>query len=308
MTVETTAHQSGTDASKVKRVRQAKVITTLKDMRQTVERWQRNGKSIGLVATMGALHEGHVSLVREARKSCDRLIVSVFVNPLQFGAGEDYTAYPRDLKRDRRLVSSEKVDALFTPTAEELYPDGFDTRVVVGDRITQTLCGLSRPTHFIGVATVVTKLINLTRPQRAFFGQKDFQQILVVRRLVADLNLGCEVVMLPTIRETDGLAKSSRNAYLSKEERLAAPVIYQALKLAEGMLQVGERNPQDLVEAVRKRLLNESAIEVEYIAVKNAETLEDLNILTGEVLVAVAVKLGRARLIDNVVFNMPAGS
>ncbi len=308
MTVEATSHQSGAEASKARRVRGAKVITTLKEMRLTVERWRRNGKTVALVPTMGALHEGHLSLIREARKSCDRVIVSLFVNPLQFGAGEDFGEYPRDFKRDHRLLTAEKADALFAPAAEELYPEGFDTRVVVGDRLTQTLCGLSRPTHFIGVATVVTKLISLTRPHQVYFGQKDFQQTLVARRLVADLNLGCEVMVLPTVRETDGLAKSTRNVYLSQEERLAAPGIYQALKLAEGMLQVGERNPQDLIEAVRKRLRNETAIEIEYIAAKNAETLEDLNILTGNVLVAVAVRLGRVRLIDNVVVSVPAGS
>jgi len=197
---------------------------------------------------------------------------------------------------------------LFSPGAEEMYPPDFDTAVVVQKQLTQTLCGASRPGHFEGVATVVAKLFNLVRPQRAFFGQKDYQQFLVVKRLAADLNTGCEIVMLPTVREADGLAKSSRNAYLTPEERASAPAVYQALKLAEGMLQVGERNPKEVIEAVRKRLRAEPKMEVEYIATKHAGTLEDLNILAGTVLVAVAVKLGATRLIDNVLVDVSTGS
>lgn len=189
-----------------------------------------------------------------------------------------------------------------------MYAPDFDTSVMVSSRLTQTLCGVSRPNHFNGVATIVAKLGILFRPHRAYFGHKDYQQTLVVKRMATDLNLGCEIVVVPTVREADGLAKSSRNAYLSEEERRSAPAIYQALKLAEGMLQVGERNPKELLEAVRKRLRAEPKLEIEYIATRNADTLEELNILSGRVLVAVAVKLGQTRLIDNIVADVPTGS
>jgi pantoate--beta-alanine ligase len=212
------------------------------------------------------------------------------------------------LKRDLRLVATEKADVVFAPSVEEMYPAGSDTSVVVGPSLTQTMCGLSRPNHFQGVATVVLKFFNCVRPHQAFFGQKDYQQTLVVKRLALDLNTGCEIVVLPTLREADGLAKSSRNAYLSEEDRRLAPAVYQALKLAEGMLQVGERNPKELLDAVRKRLKSESKFEVEYVVAKNADTLEDLMILSGRVLVAVAVKLGGTRLIDNTVVDVPTGS
>jgi len=285
-----------------------KTITTVKEVRSTIERWRRNRKSIGFVPTMGALHEGHQSLIRAARQACDRVLVSVFVNPTQFGPNEDYAAYPRDLKRDARLAGTEKADALFAPSPEEMYPAGFDTKVMVGERLTQTLCGVLRPNHFTGVATIVAKLLILVRPHRAYFGQKDYQQCLVVKRLAEDLNIGTEIVTVPTVREADGLAKSSRNSYLSELERRVAPAIYQALKLAEGMLQVGERNPKDVLEAVRKRLKAEGQIEIDYIALKNADTLEDLNILAGRVLVAVAARIGKTRLIDNILVDVPGSS
>jgi len=299
---------SGNNSTRSKRYPKVKIISTVKEIRGVVDKWRSNRKHIGFVPTMGALHEGHLSLIREARKTCDRVVVSIFVNPLQFGPNEDFANYPRDLKRDIRLVSAEKVDVLFIPTLEEMYPPGFNTQVIVGEELTKTLCGESRPHHFAGVTTVVTKLLLLTRPHKAFFGQKDYQQALIIQRLVADLNIGCEVLVMPTIREADGLAKSSRNSYLSEEERRAAPVIFQALKLAESMLQVGERNPKDLLEAVRKRLRSEPLIKIEYVAARNAETLEELNILSGRVLVAIAVQLGHARLIDNIIVDVPSGS
>jgi pantoate--beta-alanine ligase len=285
-----------------------KTVTTVKEMRTLIERWRRNRKSLALVPTMGALHEGHLELIRQARGACERVVVSIFVNPRQFGPNDDLERYPRDLKRDLRLCRGEKVDAVFAPGVEEMYPPGFDTAVVVNPKLTQTLEGASRPGHFQGVATVVAKLLAIVRPHQAFFGLKDFQQTLVVRRLAADLNTGVEIVLVPTVREADGLARSSRNAYLSEEERRSAPAVYQALKLAEGMLQVGERNPKEVQEAVRKRLRAEPKLELEYVATKNAETLEDLNILAGRVLVAVAVRLGATRLIDNIVVDVPTGS
>ena len=285
-----------------------KTVTLAKEVRTAVERWRCHGKTIGFVPTMGALHEGHISLIQAARRDCDRVVVSIFVNPKQFGPDEDFERYPRDIKRDSRVVAAEKADMLFIPSVDEMYPAGFDTRVMVSDQLTKTLCGLSRPDHFSGVATIVAKLLILVHPHRAYFGQKDFQQTLIVRQLARDLNLGCSIEVLPTVREANGLARSSRNGYFSEEERRAAPIVYQALKLAEGMLQVGERNPRDLIEAVNKRLRSESLIEIEYVAVKNAQTLEDLNVLTGRVLAAIAVRLGRTRLIDNIIVEVPSGS
>jgi pantoate--beta-alanine ligase len=277
-------------------------------MRTLAERWRRNGKTVVLVPTMGALHEGHLSLIRSARAAGERLVVSVFVNPTQFAPGEDYEKYPRDLKKDARQAANEKTDVLLAPAAEEMYPAGFDTAVVVGPALTQTMCGLARPLHFQGVATVVAKLLAIVRPQQAFFGQKDYQQTLVVKRLAADLNTGCEITVLPTVREADGLAKSSRNAYLTEEERRVAGALYQSLKLAEGMLQVGERHPKELLEAVRKRLKGEPKIDIEYVATKNSDTLEDLLVLSGRVLVAAAIRVGAVRLIDNVIVDVPTGS
>ncbi|NTV51614.1 MAG: pantoate--beta-alanine ligase [Candidatus Firestonebacteria bacterium] len=285
-----------------------KTVTTVKEMRALTERWRRNGKTVALVPTMGALHDGHVSLIKAARAAAQRLVVSAFVNPTQFGPGEDLDKYPRDLKRDARLAANEKADVLFAPASEEIYPAGFDTTVTVGTALTQTMCGLARPHHFQGVTTVVAKLLAIIRPHQAFFGQKDYQQTLVVKRLAADLNTGCEIVVLPTVREADGLAKSSRNTFLSEEDRRVAGAIYQALKLAEGMLQVGERHPKELLEAVRKRLKSEPKLDLEYVVAKNADTLEDVLILSGRVLVAVAVHLGATRLIDNVIVDVPSGS
>ncbi len=285
-----------------------KTISTIKELKTTVERWRCTKKKVGVVLTMGALHEGHLALVRAAKAECQKVVVTIFVNPMQFGPNEDYATYPRDTKKDTRLLTNEKVDLLFAPSVESLYPQGFGTQVLVPEGLTKVLCGAARPGHFNGVAVVVTKLLNLCHGHVAYFGQKDYQQTLVIKRLVEDLNLGTEIKVLPTVREADGLAKSSRNAYLSEDERRAAPAIYQALKLAEGMLQVGERNPESLKEAVKKRLASEPRLEIEYIATKDATTLEDLNILSGKVLVAVAVKLGKARLIDNVVVDVETGS
>ncbi|MCD4814552.1 pantoate--beta-alanine ligase [bacterium] len=299
---------SGNDAAKAKRSQTVKTVATEKLLRPIVERWRCNHKKIGFVPTMGALHEGHIALIREAKKTCDKVVVSIFVNPLQFGPSEDLGKYPRDIKRDSRLLTAEKVDLLFAPESEEMYPDAFNTQVLVGENLTRLLCGESRPRHFSGVTTVVAKLLTLVRPHITFFGQKDFQQTLIIQRMVADLTMGSGIVMLPTVRETDGLAKSSRNQYLTEEERRAAPAVYQALKLAEGMLQVGERNPKDLLDAVRKRLQSEPLMEIDYIAAKNADTLEDLNILAGPILVAVAVVLGKTRLIDNILMDVPSGS
>jgi pantoate--beta-alanine ligase len=264
-------------------------------------------KTIGLVPTMGALHEGHLSLIREARRMCDVVVVSVFVNPAQFGPNEDFAHYPRDLTRDTALLTDYNVDYIFAPTAEEIYPKGFATYVVV-DGLSDQLEGVSRPGHFRGVATIVTILLNIVRPDFAFFGQKDAQQTIIVKRLVRDLAFDTEIVVLPTVREESGLALSSRNTFLNAEEQQAASIIYRALRRAREAYESGERNGQRLASVVRATVESEPRARIDYVSVTDAETLERLDKLDDRpVLVALAVHFGKTRLIDNVVLNRKAG-
>lgn len=258
---------------------------------------------MGLVPTMGALHEGHLAIVRRAREENDTLAVSIFVNPAQFSVGEDFGQYPTDLSRDLELLRRESVDLVFLPPAEDVYPPGFDTWVDVGG-VADKLEGAHRPGHFRGVATVVTKLFNLTRPDRAYFGQKDGQQVAVIRKLVRDLDLGLELVVVPTVREADGLAYSSRNVYLTAEQRQAAPVVYQAIRRAEEMWRIGERDANVLRNQARQVLDGEPLIdETEYVSVADAETMEELAVISATAMLSVAVRLGRTRLIDNVILD-----
>ena len=260
-------------------------------------------RTIGLVPTMGALHEGHLSLVREARRMCDVVVVSVFVNPAQFGPGEDFEHYPRDLTKDTALLTDYNVDYIFAPPVEEIYPKGFSTYVNV-DGLSDQLEGASRPGHFRGVATVVTILLNVVRPDFAFFGQKDAQQALIIRRLVKDLSFDTEVIVLPTVREDSGLAISSRNLYLTPEEQQAAPVIHRALAKAKEAYKEGERNAGRLVETVRNTIEAEPRARVDYVSITDAETLERLDKLDERpLLIAVAAYVGKTRLIDNVLIN-----
>jgi pantoate--beta-alanine ligase len=260
-------------------------------------------KTIGLVPTMGALHEGHLSLVREARRMCDVVVVSVFVNPTQFAAGEDFNRYPRDLTRDTALLTDYNVDYIFAPSAEEIYPKGFATYVTV-DGLSDQFEGVSRPGHFRGVATVVTILLNIVRPDFAFFGQKDAQQSVIVKRLVRDLAFDTEIVVLPTVREETGLALSSRNAYLNAEEQQAAGVIYRALSRAREAYESGERSAARLAGIVRATVETEPRATIDYVSVTDADTLERLDKLDDRtVLVALAVHFGKTRLIDNIVLN-----
>jgi pantoate--beta-alanine ligase len=260
-------------------------------------------QTIGLVPTMGALHDGHLSLVREARRMCDVVVVSVFVNPTQFGSGEDYERYPRDLTQDAARLTDYNVDYIFAPTPEEIYPKNFSTYVTVSG-LSDELEGKSRPGHFRGVATVVTVLLNIVRPDFAFFGQKDAQQTLVIKRLVRDLALDTEVVVLPTVREESGLALSSRNAYLKDEERRAAPVLYRALTRAKEAYKSGERTTGRLIEILRTTIEAEPLAHLDYIGVTDAETMERLDKLDDRtVLIAIAVYIGKTRLIDNLVLN-----
>jgi pantoate--beta-alanine ligase len=260
-------------------------------------------RTIGLVPTMGALHEGHLSLVREARRMCDIVVVSVFVNPAQFGPGEDFEHYPRDLTRDTAILTDYNVDYIFAPAVEEIYPKGFSTHVTV-DGLSDQLEGASRPGHFRGVATVVTILLNIVRPDFAFFGQKDAQQALIIKRLVRDLAFDTEIVVLPTVREESGLALSSRNTYLNEEEQQAATILYRALARAKEAYKNGERNGGRLAGTIRATIETEPRARIDYISVTDADTLEKLEKLDDRtVLVAVAVHFGKTRLIDNIVLN-----
>lgn len=260
-------------------------------------------RTIGLVPTMGALHDGHLSLVREARRMCDVVVVSVFVNPTQFSPGEDFERYPRDLTKDTALLTDYNVDYIFAPSPEEMYPKGFSTYVTV-EGLSDQMEGVARPGHFRGVATVVTVLLNIVHPDFAFFGQKDAQQTLVVKRLVRDLSLESEIVVLPTVREPSGLALSSRNAYLNDEERQSASIIYKALTRAESAYAEGERNATKISGIVRSTVETDPRATIDYISVSDADTLEKVEKMNDRaVLIAVAVRFGKTRLIDNIVLN-----
>jgi len=275
------------------------VIKSPSEMQQRASAWRREGKVIAFVPTMGYFHEGHLSLMREGRKRGDVLVVSIFVNPTQFGPGEDFDRYPRDMKRDLRMAEEVGVDVIFAPTVEEMYPEGYQTYVEV-EKVTQHLCGLSRPGHFRGVTTVVTKLFNIVKPHVALFGQKDYQQLITIERMVKDLNMDVEIVGMPTVREEDGLAASSRNVYLSPEERKAALSLYRSLRRAEELFSEGVRESQRILEEVKGVLEAEPLVKIDYVHVCDPETLEDIEGPIGErALVAVAAKVGTTRLIDN---------
>ena len=253
----------------------------------------------GFVPTMGYLHEGHLSLVRRARAENDRVAVSIFVNPTQFGPHEDYARYPRDLERDLRLLEPLGVDLVFVPSVEEMYPSGFQTWVIV-EEVSRPLEGASRPGHFRGVATVVAKLFNILQTDRAYFGQKDAQQTVVIRRMVQDLNIPVEIVICPTVREPDGLAMSSRNTYLNPEERRAATVLFRALQAAKARYEAGERDAEGLREAMREVIRAEPLARIDYVSVADPETLQELERVEGPALLSLAVYIGTTRLIDNI--------
>ncbi len=274
-----------------------KVVETVAEMRQARAAM---GGGVGLVPTMGGLHEGHLSLVRRARSADDRVVVSVFVNPSQFGPKEDFDAYPRDLERDLRLLDAEGVDVVFAPTVEEMYPPGFDEWVEVRGPLTERLEGAFRPQFFRGVTTVVARLLRIVRPQRAYFGEKDAQQLRVVRRMVREQRLPVEIVGLPTLREPDGLAMSSRNAYLTSEERQAALVLPRALELGRAMVECeGVRDADSLKEALADCISREPLARIDYVAVTDYETLEELTAIDRPALLLLAVRIGATRLIDS---------
>ena len=276
------------------------VISSIPDFRKA--RSDLEG-TLGLVPTMGYLHEGHLALVRRARGENDTIAASIFVNPSQFGPNEDFTTYPRDMDRDLSLLRSEGADLVFTPSPEDVYPSDFDTWIEVGG-LSHRLEGEHRPGHFRGVATVVAKLFNVVQPDRAYFGQKDGQQVAVVRRMVSDLDMGIDIMVVPTVRDPDGLALSSRNVYLTPEQRRAAPLIYRALCQAHKLWEDGERSGESLRSRVQRTLEQEPLIEkIDYVSVADASSLKEVDTIGQPVMVSVAVRMGRTRLIDNVLLG-----
>lgn len=276
------------------------VIKRTAEMQEISLRLKREGRIIGLVPTMGYLHDGHLSLIKKARRENDIVIMSNFVNPLQFGPKEDFATYPRDLDRDNKLAESAGVDYVFAPTTEEMYPQGYDTYVEVKGPITEKMCGKSRPGHFKGVTTVVLKLFLITQPDRAYFGQKDAQQAIVIRKMVTDLNVPVKIITCPIIREEDGLALSSRNTYLSSEERLQALTLPRALSAGRDMILKGETDPQKVRLHIKQILESSPGIRVDYVEVVDGDDLSDLSVIKGKVLLAAAVYVGKTRLIDNI--------
>lgn len=275
-----------------------KVISSVSDMQKTAEAIRLEGRRIGLVPTMGYLHEGHLSLMRRAREDCDVVVASVFVNPTQFGPKEDFERYPRDAEGDKKRCESAGVDILFMPDAKDMYPEAPSVFVTVGG-ISDILEGAIRPGHFRGVATVVAKLFNITKPHCAYFGQKDYQQCIVIKRMVAALNMDVDIVVMPTIREPDGLAMSSRNVYLTPEERKAAAVLPKALKKAEALIRQGVRDPAEIKKKMQNMLLSSNGVAIDYIEIADPDTLEPLSIARGRMVLLVAIRIKGTRLIDN---------
>lgn len=279
------------------------IIEKTGEMQSICRGLRREGREMGLVPTMGAFHEGHLSLIRQSRRRDEVVIVSLFVNPLQFGPSEDYREYPRVLESDATMASSWGVDYLFIPSPEAIYPEGFRTYVWV-EGLSDKLCGASRPGHFRGVTTVVAKLFNLILPHRAYFGQKDAQQAIITGRMIADLNWDIELVILPTVREADGLAMSSRNAYLSEQERREATILYRSLRWAEEEIHRGERNAERVREGMGKMIASMPTAKIDYLSLVDTGSLEEVGRLEGEVLIALAVRFGKARLIDNSIVSI----
>jgi pantoate--beta-alanine ligase len=274
-----------------------KVVETIADLKSLRPRL---AEPVGFVPTMGYLHEGHLALVRQARAENPSVVVSIFVNPTQFGPQEDFNLYPRNPQRDLALLEKERVDLVFTPTVAEMYPPQFSSWVEVG-KVTERLEGAARPSHFRGVTTVVAKLFDIVQPDKAYFGQKDAQQLIVIKKMVADLNMNLQVVAVPTVREPDGLAMSSRNTYLNPEERKQAVVLYKALSLAQKLWAEGEKNAPKIRQQMTNLIKKQPLANIDYISIADAETLDELDRVKPPALVSLAVRIGRTRLIDNVV-------
>ncbi len=275
------------------------ILQTLKETKEIIRKIKKEGKSIGFVPTMGYLHQGHVSLIHQARQENDFVVVSIFVNPTQFGPNEDFEKYPRDLDRDAMLCKEAGTDLIFHPEASLIYPDNYMTYVDV-NQITEKLCGASRPGHFRGVTTIVNKLFNIVEADRAYFGQKDAQQVAVIQKMVEDLNMNIEIIPCPIVREADGLAMSSRNVYLNQEERKAALVLSRSLFNARNAVSSGLKDAAALKAEIISTIASEPLTNIDYVEVVDARTLRDIEKLQGEILIALAVKIGKTRLIDNI--------
>jgi len=276
------------------------VIPTVEQMQERAENLRRDGRRIACVPTMGFLHDGHLSLMRIAKRRADVLVVSIFVNPAQFGPEEDFETYPRNLERDLDLCAKENVDIVFTPKTVTLYPDGYQSYVKL-EHLPHHLCGLSRPVFFTGVATVVCKLFNIVRPHTAVFGEKDYQQLLIIRRMVKDLNINTEIIGAPIVREKDGLAMSSRNAYLTSDQRPAALTLYRSLVQARKRVETGERNAARILKEARDLISAQPETDIDYLSICDPETLIDVERIDRTALMALAVKVGKPRLIDNTI-------
>jgi len=281
-----------------------RVIESISEMQQQADSWRRQELTIGLVPTMGYLHQGHLALVQKAIDLADRVVVSIFVNPTQFGPNEDFERYPQDIPRDLRLLDELGVAAVFKPDAASIYPQGYQTYVEV-QQLTQPLCGHTRPTHFRGVTTVVNKLFNITKPHLAIFGEKDFQQLVTIQRMVSDLNMDVEILGHPIVRESDGLAMSSRNVYLNAEQRQTALRLSQALEQARRLVSGGERQPQAILEKVKNHLLEGGGITIDYVELCHLDTLQPVTSLERPGLLAMAAFVGPARLLDNCILTPP---
>lgn len=279
-----------------------KIVSTIEEVRAQVKEWKKEGQSIGFVPTMGYLHEGHMSLIDAAGEN-DKVVVSIFVNPMQFGPTEDLASYPRDLEHDANLCEEHGVDLIFHPTPEEMYGDQFYSYVDM-DVLTKELCGLSRPVHFRGVCTVVTKLFNIVTPDRAYFGQKDAQQLAVIKRMVKDLNMPLTITGCPIIREADGLAKSSRNTYLSIEEREAALVLSRSIFLGKEMVEKGERDCKKILAAMTAEIEKEPLAKIDYVKIVDLDTMQQVEKIDRGILAAIAVYIGKTRLIDNFMYEL----
>ena len=280
------------------------IANTISQVRDQIRQWRREGLTVGLVPTMGYLHEGHGSLVGKAAEDCDRVVASVFVNPTQFAPGEDLASYPRDFERDCEILEKQGCSMVFHPSVDEMYPDGngkTDTYIEILNDMPKQLCGRTRPNHFRGGCTVVGKLFNIVLPDKAYFGEKDAQQLAIIRRMVRDLSYGIEIVGCPIVREPDGLAKSSRNIHLKPDERKAAVALYRSLKIAEEMASDGEKSSKTVTDAVRAEIEKEPLAEVEYVSAVDSLSMEPVETVGKDTLIAIAVRIGQTRLIDNCV-------
>jgi pantoate--beta-alanine ligase len=280
-----------------------KIIKNIVNMREEIKFLRCKTLTIGFVATMGYLHQGHLSLIERSKSENDITIMSIFVNPIQFGENEDFSKYPRDLNRDIELADMEAVDFVFIPEANELYPGNYST-YVIENKLSNVLCGKSRPTHFKGVTTIVNKLFNIIKPDRAYFGQKDYQQYLVLKKMTEDLNMDIDLIVCPILREFDGLALSSRNIYLNNKDRAKALSLSKSLKEAEKIINNGEKSKGFILKYIKKYILSYGKCDIEYVEILNADDLSDVKIIENKILIAVAVKYGPTRLIDNVVLEV----